>query len=216
MLNYYPNIKVLLLAIEILTALVALAYLFKLKNSYWKWFSVYLIFIGVQELFWYFNTSLISLKQEYYVYFGIPIQYLFLFWLYASKSLKNKKLFLICLIIYLLTYLPLEIYLKKINVVYSINLTVGTLLLTLLIILEFKKQILNDDILKFRENKMFYINIGLILFYIGTYPFIAFYDTLSHKPYIAIWNIYFLYFLIANIIMYLLFIASFIWGKHHS
>ncbi len=217
MLEYYPNLRWLLLGIEFFSALVAFLYLPKLKGSYWKWFAFYLIFIFIQEFIWKFTHSILEIrKQDYYVYFGIPVQYLFFYWLYASKSLKNKKLFLITSIIYLLTYIPLEIYNQKVKTVYSINLTIGTILLTLLIVLEFMRQIKNDDILKFKENKMFYMNIGIILFYIGTYPFYSLYNEFLKAPYVHIWNMYFLYSLIANCIMYLLFTASFIWGKHKS
>jgi len=113
-----------------------------------------------------------------------------------------------------LTYLPVELYFGKIDLVYSINLTVGTILLTFLVVLEFIKQIQNDNILKFKQNKMFYINIGVILFYIGTYPFFAFENVISQAPYIDMWNAYYMYFLVSNYIMYLMFAASFIWGKH--
>jgi len=215
MLEYYSYIGNLLLGIEFFSALVSIFYFQKVKHSHWKWFAIYLIFIFIQEFFWKFTPSFIGIrKQDYYVFFGIPIQYLFFYWLYAFKSLKNRKLFIICFLVYSITYIPLEIYFKKIDVVYSLNLTVGTILLTLLIVLEFIKQIKNDDILKFKENKMFYINIGVILFYIGTYPLFAFYDFFSKGTYTNIWNIYFLYFLITNCIMYLLFIASFIWGRN--
>ncbi|WP_272149004.1 hypothetical protein [Tenacibaculum aiptasiae] len=99
---------------------------------------------------------------------------------------------------------------------YAINLTVGTILLSFLVVLEFIKQIKNDNILEFNRNKMFYITVGVILFYIGTYPFFAFNDILIKDKYIHIWNMYYIYFLISNYLMYLLFAASFIWGKHHS
>ncbi|WP_108809384.1 hypothetical protein [Aquimarina spinulae] len=205
----------ILLGIEFLSALVAVFYFFKLKNTFWKWFCVYLIIILIQEFYWYFNTPVYDItKQEYYAFIGIPIQYLFFFWLYALKSLKRKMLFIIFSVIYIST-IPIEIYLSKLNIVYSLNLTIGTLLLTLLIILELKKQIKTDDILRFKENKMFYINIGVVLFYIGTYPFFAFYDLLLQEPYLKIGDMYYLYFRISICLMYLAFIASFIWGKHH-
>lgn len=216
MKDNYIILQNLLLGIEFLAALIAFFYFFKLKNTYWKWFSIYLIIIFIQECFWFFNDSGFGItKQKYYALIGIPIQYLFWYWLFALKSLKLKKLFYTCVVLYLLTYIPIELYFKELEIVYSLNLTVGTILLGMLITLEFKKQIKTDNILKFRENKMFYITIGIILFYIGTYPFFAFYKELKGQ-YIEIWNIYYLYFRISICIMYLLFLASFIWGKYHS
>ncbi|CAM1365191.1 conserved membrane protein of unknown function [Tenacibaculum soleae] len=217
MLQTYPILNKLLLGAELIAALVGFIYVFKLRNNYWKWFSFYLIFIFIQEFFWFFKSSFLNIKKEdYYAFIGIPFQYIFLYWLYAYKSLKSKNIFRVVSFIYLLTYIPLEFFFKKLNVVYSINLTIGTILLSFLIVFEFIKQIKNDNILMFKENKMFYINIGTILFYIGTYPFFAFYDILIREPYIKVWNVYYIYFMVSNILMYLLFIASFIWGKHKS
>ena len=205
----------ILLGIQLLCALVGLFCLKELKNSYWKWFPVYLTFIFLQDIFWTLRPAeMRDFSEEYYAFFGIPIQYLFFFWLYAYKSLNNEKLFYTFALIYLLTYIPTEFYFEKINLVYSINLTVGTILLAFLIVMEFKKQIKNDNILEFQKNKMFYVNIGVILFYVGTYPFFAFEELLSKEPYVAVWNGYYLFFLLSNYSMYLLFTASFIWGKH--
>ena len=65
-----------------------------------------------------------------------------------------------------------------------------------------------------QRNKMFYINIGIMLFYVGTLPFFGLYNLIVKEP--EIWNIYYLYFLLSNCLMYLLFTASFIWGKPKS
>ena len=179
---------------------------------------MYLVFILAQEVIWTFNVFSLdhnsNIRYYYYSFIGIPVQYLFLFWLYAFKSLNNKKLFYAFIFIYGLTYIPIEFYYGKIKFVNSINLTIGTTLLAFLVVMEFVKQIKNDNILKFKENKMFYINAGVILFYKGTYPYFAFSEILSTKEYISVWNMYYMYFLLSNYAMYLLFAASFIWGKH--
>lgn len=205
----------LLLTIQGLAAFVGCIYLFKLKKTYWKWFAAYLILIFAQEIYWSIHGFLGNIsKRDYFALLGIPIQYIFLFWLYAYKSLKKKKLFFLCLATYLLTYIPVEYFLKEKDIVYSINLTVGTVLLTFLVILEFIKQIKNENILLFKSNKMFYVNVGVILCYIGTYPFFAFQKHLSSVAYETIWVAYYTYFLISNCFLYLLYTASLLWGKH--
>ncbi|MBV1924379.1 MAG: hypothetical protein KUG68_10175, partial [Flavobacteriaceae bacterium] len=100
---FQETLRTILPWVEFFSALVGLIYLFRLKNSYWKWFSIYLIFIVFQEYFWFNNnSSLLNItKQEYYAFFGIPIQYLFMYWLYALKSLNNKKLFFSFSILYI-------------------------------------------------------------------------------------------------------------------
>jgi len=214
MLETHTLLNSTLVVIQFIAALLGAVYLLKLKNSYWKWFSIYLIIIFIQECFWKFNVSIErQYRVAYYVFFGVPLQYLFLYWLYALKSLKNKNLFFLSVIGYVLA-IGVSLFLKNINEVFSISISIGTIILIVLIILEFIKQTNTDNILKFKGNKMFYINIGLILFYVGSYPFHLLGPEL-HKNHLDIWNMYFTYFLIANCSMYLLFSASFIWGKIH-
>lgn len=212
--DYFYILKFILLLSELTAAIVGLIYLTKLKNSYWRYFSLYLLIIAIQESFWYFDFGYKdSTKQLYYAVIGFPVQYIFFYWLYALKSLNSKKLFITCTVLYLLTYVPIELFFKELRVVHSLNPTIGTIFLIFLVLLEFLKQIKDDSILYFRENKMFYINLGVILMYIGTFPLFCFYLELAdhHRE---IWELYFTYFLGANIIMYSLFALSFLWGIH--
>lgn len=197
---------------EFIAALVGVIYFYRLHRSYWKWFSVYLVIICLQELFWYNKQSFLGITvSQYYAFFGIPVQFIFFYWLYALKSLKKPKLFVFCLLAYMLPLL-FKLYYEETDYVYTFNANLGTAILVILVILELIKQINNDNILLFRSNKMFYINVGLILFYLGAYPIHA-YNNELYEQYRFIWNGYYLYFLVANCIMYLLFAASFIWGK---
>jgi hypothetical protein len=54
--------------------------------------------------------------------------------------------------------------------------------------------------------------MGMILFYIGSLPFLVFINYLYDNEKV-IFNYYYTYFLLSNNLMYLLFAASFIWGK---
>jgi len=211
-MKYQPILFDILLWLEFLSATIGLFYLSQNKNTVWVWFILYLIFIFIFDFFSEEISGFLNIKKQYYfAYFIIPVQFIFFYWLYALKSLKKKSIFWSFSIIYLLSFIPIELYFSKLKVVYSFNLVVGTILLMFLIFLEFIKQIKNDDILKFAKNKMFYINIGVLLFYVGTLPFFGLYNLLINE--IQIWNGYYIYFLISNCIMYLLFAASFIWGK---
>ncbi|PKV50789.1 hypothetical protein ATE84_2856 [Aquimarina sp. MAR_2010_214] len=214
-MNEHPILDGLRLGLEVISALVGLIYLFKLRKSYWKWFSIYLIFIVLQEIIWLGKRSFLGLiDRDYFAYVGIPIQFLFFYWLYAYKSLKLKKIFWIFSFVYLVN-LPLKLFIEENDQVYSINVGVGTILLSILVILEFFKQIKNENILQFWQNKMFYINVGVILYYIGTLPFQVFFDYLKDNNK-TILDYYYVYFLIANCFMYLLFSISFLCGNQKS
>ena len=212
----FKLIQNILLGLEGLAALVGLMYFWPLRYSHFKWFAVYLMFIFCQELYWRnFDTLLSLTKTNYYNYIGIPVQYLFFYWLFALKSLKKRLLFVIFTLIYLIS-LPLKLYFNEGDkLLYSFNMNLGTAILVILIIMEFMKQIKNDNIINFKSNRMFYINAGVFIFYIGSYPLQIFYDVLLTEYY-KIWYGYFWFFWISNCIMYVLFTLSFIWGKERS
>ena len=154
------------------------------------------------------------LKQNFYALLVIPVEFLFFYWLFAYKSLKNKKLFWMCTLIYLLSFIPHYTFFIDDNMINSFNYIVGAFLLTILIVLEFNKQIKNDDILLFRSNMMFYINAGVCLLYVGTLPFFSFYGLILEDRFI--WDNYYLFFMSANFLMYVLFSFSLLWGKPNT
>jgi len=197
------------------TALIALLFFKGIKTQYWRFFSYYLLAVFICEAFGKWGGACFSFsKTKYYNYLVIPFQFIFFYWLYAVKSFNHKKLFWILSFLYLLSFIPSELYFKGSKIIFSFNYTFGSLILMVLVVMEYYKQITSSDIINFNRNRMFYINLGVTLFYIGTLPFWTFYYLLVN--YMQIWNVYFDYFLISGIMMYLLFTISFIWGKQNS
>lgn len=204
-----------LIWLQFLTALVALYHYPKLKKSYWKWFIVYCCSIFIMEAFAKWGLkNYPTYISKYYDYFVIPIEFLFFYWLYAIKSLNKQKLFWALIVLFCISFLPYLITIQKPGMMLSLSYTVGTVLLMFLVILELFKQIKSEKILLFRTNFMFYINIGIIVLYVGTLPFFSFYKLLLNEP--NLWSNYYTFFLCANHIMYLLFTAAFIWGKPNT
>jgi hypothetical protein len=200
----------LLLFSETIAALVGIVYFKKLKNSYWKWFVFYLVFIAVESVILkFFVFDIVVFLYDFLI---VPIEFFFFYWLYAIKSLQNKKMFWTCVLLFLVTYIQHFFYKNQLKTINEITYIVGCMLLFVLVLFEFIKQIKSDDILLFKQNKMFYINVGVVLLYIGSLPLFAF------KMYLyefkkEIYICYAYYFYSSNILMYLLFAASFIWGK---
>jgi hypothetical protein len=196
---------------QFFAALIGGIYFFKLRKTYWGWFSIYLIFVFLMDSFW-SSTSIDAIhKVRYFTFIGVPIEFIFFYWLYAMKSLKNKVFFILSVSIFL-TQLIIVSFFKDVNETFSLNMSIGAIILMVLVVSEFIKQSKSDDILKMKENKMFYINLAMILFYICNYPYHVLGPEL-HKNHLDIWNVYRAYFLSSNCLMYLLFAASFIWGK---
>jgi len=203
-----------MLWVEGLTAVIAIFYYNREKKQQWKFFVFYLVFIFLCEAFGRWGNFIYFSKAQYYNYFVMPCQFIFFYWLYAAKSLQQPKLFYILSLLYLLSFIPNEIFFSGNKIVFAFNYTFGCLILMLLVVMEYYKQINSHDILNFSKNRMFYINLGITLFYIGTLPFFALYSPL--RKYLEIWNIYFDYFLISGIVMYILFSISLIWGRQNS
>lgn len=201
---------------QIISCLTAIINFNKFKNSYWKWFVYYIVLIAILDFFGKYGlNSYPNLVKYYYNFFVIPLEFLFFFWLLSKKSLKQEAFYWTANIIYLLS-MTLPIFgFDKIRVIGSISYTIGNLLLAIMIFLEFLKQIRSDDILMFRKNTMFYVNIGILLFYIGTLPLFAF-DKYLFENNKTLWSYYYTFFLFSVNLMYLLFAASFIWGKPKS
>lgn len=202
-----------LLAAEGLCALVAILYYPKVKHTYWKYFALYCMFIFAQELFSYVVLDYYPyLRRPYFDIIGIPVQFLFLFWLFAKKALQLPTLFVGSVVVYLAVLIPHFFYISQTRMINELSYTVGCLLLLIMGVLEFRKQIQSDDIIHFKDNKMFYINIGVMLFYIGSMPFYTF-DESFYNADKVFWKNFRLFFLITDILMYLLFTASILWGK---
>lgn len=205
-----------LLWVEGLAAIISIFYYFKnAANNLWKYFVFYLGFIFMCELFGKYGENWMTFsKAQFYNYLVIPLQFLFFYWLYAVQSLKKRGLFIIFSLLYLISFIPSEFYFKGSKIIFSFNYTFGCLILMVLVLMEYYKQITSSDIINFNKNRMFYINLGVTLFYIGTLPFWTFYYLLV--KYHPMWNVYYDYFLISGIVMYVLFSISFIWGKQNS
>ena len=197
---------------EFLCAAAAIWHYRKIKGTYWKWFAVYVILIFILEAI---SVSGLQdypeFRKFYYDFFVIPAEFLFLYWLYACKSLRLKKLFFASCFIYIMTFVAHLFFFKEPPLVYSITYVVGNLLLLIMVFLEFYNQVQTEKILQFKKNMMFYVNAGVVIFYIGTLPFFTFYGLLLKD--VVIWNNYYAFFMMANNIMYLLFAAAFIWGE---
>lgn len=200
--------------VEFFCALIALFKYNSLKNTYWKWFVYYVVMIFIFELFSFTVLDYFpNVRKYYFSFLVIPFQFFFFYWLYALKSFNSVKIFIIVALVYGVTFSVTHFTgVDKTRIINMISYSVGGMLLFFLVLLEFLKQIKSDEILNFSQNKMFYINFGVALFYVGTLPFYAF-DGFAVEHAKEIWRNYWTTSLFFNNILYLLFTASFIWGK---
>lgn len=213
------NLFNILWTVEIVACITGIIYWRKIKNTVFKYFWVYLLLIVVAECIGrYFQThNMLAVNKAYYSYFIIPSEFIFFFWLFykCSNNIK-RRLPIVFVGIYLLAWLIDVFYLSNKSFwFYSFSYTIGNLLLLILILRFFKKLTLSDEILYFKQNVLFWISFGLLLFYLGTFPYYGLRNTLVLN-YKSIYLTYSSIVIILNCMMYLMFTFSFIWGKPNT
>lgn len=207
---YYFFIYVLLFC-EGMASLISLMYWNKNKNIELKYFSLYLTFIFLVECLGkvsqYMQWNQFNLHL--FLDFVIPIEFLFCFW-FLSK-LNNSSRIKKTVVVFSITYLIALIFDNIIvtNTYFNeISYTLGNLYLLILIIINLLKLISSDDIINFQTNPFFYIYIGLLIFYLGTFPFYGFKNLWAFNKNIR--NYYGYVALALNCVMYCMFTISFI------
>ncbi len=205
-----------LLIVECMATIAGLLTWRKYKYNYHKRFIIYLLILVVFEvLYWLFilnnKGTLAALMHE----IVIPFEILFINWLfYKILNIKNKKLILSGTVIYVSSLLFEKTLLSNVTYYFqSLSYTVGNLFILIYIILYFIQLVKSNKILVFKKLTEFWIVCGLLVFYLGTFPFYGLYNELAKNLDIFMpvaWVATSL-----NYCMYLLFTIGFIWGKAH-
>jgi len=197
-----------LVSLEAAACIAGFANWRKIRQGYWKWFPVYLLLIVLVELTGIYLVSVMNkprLNGKMYMYFGIPLQFFFFFWLMAQylKPYRENKWPLYGAAIYLLSFIIESGWLKGERFWFSsLSYTVGNMVLLVLILLFFTKFIKSEEILRYRSSTMFWVSVGLLVFYLGSFPFFALRNTLYYE-YQDVFKVY----------MYIFFAFAFIWTK---
>lgn len=204
-------------AFEFAAACTGLYYWNKWKNTYWKWFTIFLIFIFLTELVGkYLAHNVPGTNAKWYRYVNIPVYFLFLLWI-LGKPFEAKKIFTISrffMVGYIILFLIEEYMYGSTKIKYSVYSyqfgSVGILILSVQYFLLLTK---NDNILYFKTDRHFWVSAGLILYMVIMLPFRSLYNLLDSNNYHSIamsyWYISFLF----NYTMYSFFTLGTIWGK---
>jgi hypothetical protein len=144
-----------------------------------------------------------------------PLEMLFLNWFFYNTLNKHYRKIVTAGTVIYITVLILEKTLFHYNSYYfqSLSYTVANLFILIYITLFFMELMNSEKILVFKKLTVFWIVCGLLVFYLGTFPFYGLYNELSKNIDIFIpvaWVATSL-----NYCMYLLFTIGFVWGKPH-
>ena len=200
---------------ELAAAVTGFIYWKKLKKNYYKWFPVYLAIIAACEFIGYLlKLKAIAGNKELYSYFVIPLEFLFFHWMYYKTfGKKGKTVVLICSALYLLSFVAENFIIQGTNLFFfSLSYSIGNITLLVLIIIYFLDLMKSQRIIVFYKDLFFWINSGLVLFYLGTFPYYGLFNFLVKENYDIFIGLTWAM-VILDLLMYLFFIIGFIWSK---
>lgn len=205
---------------EIIACLTGFIYWKKIRDTYWRWFPVYLLAIVIAEGTAKYVDEVLNNRQLnvlIYQFFGIPVQFLFFFWLFYrffkdNNYTRESKWPLLGVIIYLSAWFVELFFLRGTKLwFFSFSYTVGNVILSVFVLAFFARFINSDKILGYRSDMMFWTCLGVLLYYFGALPYYGLYNTIGGFPEFA--NIYWFFQMTFSCLMYLFFTIAFIWGK---
>lgn len=204
--------------LELAAFVTGLLFWHKIKNSYWRWFPYYLGIILLIELtaeFFSYYLGNFKVNQVIYRFVGIPFEFLFFFGIFRQYFKKTSKETwpVVAMVVYLGCWIADLFYIGEMKLFFdSFSYTIGNILLLILLLMFFIQFINSDEILLYKSSMMFWVCLGLMVFYVGTLPFYGLRTTL-YKQYRQLFYVYWYTQYVLNYLMYILFIISFAWGR---
>jgi len=198
--------------IEVITVIIGFFYIKKIKNTVYVEFIYLLMYVAINEIIAFILVVNFNFPNDflYNIYDIITVLFYLYFYRAIIKNKKTKKLInyfsLLFIVSYVLEYFFLKFNLLTDNASYSPHF--GSVLIIIVLIL-FLFEIINNEKIVFNLYKsiIFWISIGLLLFYVGSIPIFISKEIMSY-------NITYQYILFGlNLIMYGCFILGFILSK---
>ncbi len=182
----------------------------KFKKSKYQYFSLYIGFIFILE-----TLSLKFFNFNNLPFYNTLIILSFLFYFYFYKNIfrikKSQRLMSIFSILFILFGLFDLIILKNnfLNNFLNNTLVFGSFLLIITIIVFLIEIVKNEDIVfNIKKSFIFWVSIGILLFYIGIFPIMITINYLKYGSY----QIYDLVITILNFIMYSCIIIGYLYS----
>lgn len=198
-----------------LTTFISFFYYKKFKGTNYKYFLYFLLVPFITELqykivdIYYYGFKLFNTDIYYNLYSIINFIFFLQFYKLLSKNKRNKKIFSILTYLFI-GFVLFDVFILKNSLSNALNiytLIIGSIFLLITLIL-FLIEILNNEKIIFNIYKsfVFWISVGLLLFFIGIIPIMIFRDFLNYN------STYAIILVSLNVIMY----GSFIIGMIKS
>lgn len=206
----------------LIAAIIGTISFYKYKHTplkyflYLLWFTAFTEFIGpyaIEKEFLIFLDEK-GIKYNLWMYNLLEIITFMTFFYMYFKSIKNSN-YRLWVKIFIISYIVISVFnwvfIQKFALEWSeLPYIVGSLFLIITILFYFIELLKSEKVLLFHRILLFWISVGLLLFYTGTIPF-----TIEMNGYALIPGIHklFLIMYILAIVMYLIFTFGFIWSK---
>ena len=216
-MNQYLLITLFLIFLEFAAAATGFAFWKKIKDTYWKWFPVYLLVIAISEsigVYFSYGLKNYNLNGILYNYLVMPLEFLFFIWLFGKyfESQNERRWVIGGAIIYSISWIIEILFLKREATWFmSLSFTIGNIVLLVLVILFLIRLVNSEKILHFKRSMMFWVALGVLIFPL-TFTFYAVRNTL-YANYQQLFYLAWYASQVLSYLMYLLFIAAFVWAK---
>jgi hypothetical protein len=205
-----------LAAVQTIAAVSGIVKWEKWKHIYLKNFVFYLCvisFLGICNLF------LLPFNRKYDIaiinQIAVPLEMFFINWFfYKTLDKKNNWLMVTGACVYTFAWVLEKTLLSSKGYYFdSLSYTLGNLFVLIYLIIFFKEFVQSEKLVRFKVEPTFWIASGMLIFYLGTFPFYGLYNELAKDL-----TLFFPVAWIAtglNYCMYILFSIGLIWGKPH-
>ncbi len=216
-MDKYTILRIILVGFEILAAATGLICFRRNWTLNKKLFVVYLIAIAILEIIG--NSMFIIYKQDnrwLYGYIVIPLEFMFAYWFFFHEMRVNGKsrLALISAALYVVAFLADQLWLSEKRFSFSsFSYTLGNLLLLIILLVHFLYLVNRSGIIGLGRSFIFWVCLGMLVFYLGSFPFYGLWNTLLNYP--VLFNNYWISQMYLDFMMYLCFIIAFKWGKEN-
>ena len=202
---------------ELLAGITGLVCYFKRRNSIWFVFAVFLVCLFGMESAgkWLGRHQMVAANTRLYKWLVIPAIFLIYHWLYYHFSSKKTRPFVLAsALIFVVLALSENIFLGRQHY-YSISVTLGygCTAILLLSFNYFAWLLKEGPILQFQQSMPFWFCAGLLVFYLGSFPYLVLFNSLGFSVSKTAYWLFRWLFIILNYVMYLFFTIGFIWSR---
>ncbi len=207
-MDYFTLLTRYLIVVEVLAA-VAGIFNWKNLSNVWRYFTSYLCAVVILEIM----VRWIGKEHRNLFYsWTMPLHFLSFYFVYFHKLNTFKASVFWGAAIYMSSFFVEVIFNLKSGTFFSLNYTVGNIVLLLFTLFYFYEIALSDRILHFYSERMFWFACGIMIYYLGSLPYFGLFNYIRTN-FLELMLIYHRFITVLNYFMYIFFVFSLLWPK---